>query len=427
MESINTNLADYTLDELFRLLDIKIESSTDMDSLTSQIQKKTDAYINQFTKMNKPLIATFFTKIQSYLIAGPPTNTNTSANNVISYGNNYNYSNKSTNIQSSDMFNANNGAGNPIHRKTVTKLLNIDTRFRDNYLTTTSTNCIITLPYEINNVIEMTLSDLELPTTYYPFSTANNNNYMWIKSYISVTNAYFYNYLFIPDGNYYFDDLIQFLNSTDGLGAFTFTPLVISFDLNYNNLGSVGTGTGKITIFINGVTDIDYIELNFSAPPIPGLTKSKIITDPLLYSKYYDTYNIPLNQKLGWMLGFRNKLYNTNKLSYTSDSVMDIVGPKYLFLLIDDGNNNTNINFISAFVNAPLPGTIMSRISLKGAAFNIQAQNDFSVYSEPRYYYGPVNINNFKINLIDEFNRIVDLNLNDFSFTLKLTVVYSAT
>ena len=126
------------------------------------------------------------------------------------------------------------------------------------------------------------------------------------------------------------------------------------------------------------------------------------------------------------MLGFRKFIY-TGKLSYISESVMDIIGPRYLFLVIDDGNStNTNVNFIAA-TGSGLPGDTIARISLKGAAFNIQTQNDFSVYTEPRYYFGPVTISNIRIKLIDEYQRVVNLNNNDISFTLRMIVVYSAT
>ena len=106
---------------------------------------------------------------------------------------------------------------------------------------------------------------------------------------------------------------------------------------------------------------------------------------------------------------------------------MDIIGPRYLYLVINDGNDsNTNSNFFSA-TGSGLPSDTIARISLKGAAFNIQTQNDFSVYTEPRYYFGPVTISKLRVRLMDEYQRILDLNNNDISFTLRMIVVYSAT
>ena len=86
-----------------------------------------------------------------------------------------------------------------------------------------------------------------------------------------------------------------------------------------------------------------------------------------------------------------------------------------------------NINFLTSSVKGLLSDNIIARISQKGQLFSIQSQNDFSIYSEPRYYYGPVNINKLEIKVVDEFGRLVNLNSNDFSFTLKMVTIYSAT
>lgn len=435
MDNLNTNLSDYTMDDLFSLLDIKINNATDYNDLTKQIKSNTDKCINDFTSMKKPDIANFFKKVQKYLLEVPIENENKSSSTVITYDHNFNSTKEGPATEGNDnMFNSNNGAGNPIHRKTVSKLYIFDSKFRDNYNATTSTNYSIVIPEEQNNVIEMKLCDLELPSTYYPFNTANNNNYMWIKTHVVSTDTIHYNYIFIEEGNYYYGDLINYFQGSNGLGAFPKTPMSIQSNISYNNLGGVGTGTGTIEIGIftpsdisaNIYADVDYIELNFLAPPIVGLNYTTEILDPDVYSKYYEVSPIPINQKLGWMFGYRKGLYNTNQLYYLSESVLDVIGPKYLYLSIDDHQKSINSNFKTSHLSN-IPGTVMARISLKGAAFNVLTQNDFSIYSEPRYYYGPVKISKFDILLLDEFGRIVDLNNNDFSFTLRLTVIYSAT
>ena len=52
---------------------------------------------------------------------------------------------------------------NPIKRRTITRTLNIDSRFRDNYDNTESTNIHLDLPTVIKNAISMKLVGLELP------------------------------------------------------------------------------------------------------------------------------------------------------------------------------------------------------------------------------------------------------------------------
>jgi hypothetical protein len=338
------------------------------------------------------------------------------------------------------LFKANNSSGNPINRKTVSKLINIDSRFRIDKAQL-STNFSIKLQNPQSKIIEMKLCDLELPTTYYPISTALNNNYMWIKCHIGTTNEDIYNYIFIPDGNYYFDNLINYINGIECLKspALAQTPLSIFFDLNYNNGGGVGTGTGKVTlglfneddVSLNEVTgNIDIVELNFGGSPLENVKQTISLTyeEMLLLG---DKYNVNPNRDIdpyptfGNLLGFTQYKY-TGNLFYISESIMDIIGPRYLFLVIDDGiSSSVNANFFSAD-GSGLPGNTIARISLKGAAFNVQAQNDFSVYTEPRLYFGPVNISVLNIKIIDEYQRIVDLNGSNISFTLRLTAVYTS-
>jgi hypothetical protein len=346
----------------------------------------------------------------------------------------------------SNMFDQNNGAGNQIHRKTVTKLLNIDSRFRSNYLSSDTTDYLIDLPYPIHNVTEMTLCDLELPSTFYPISASYQNNYFWIKTTNFLDEEHFY-YLLIPDGNYYFQTLI---NNINNIFINLKLNLTISFDLNYNNVGGVGEGTGLTKIGLltvkdisnnnaDGIDGIKHFEINFNSSFIPNQTTSIGPYTAFAPSNYLDYYYIPnpldYKQLFGWILGFRKPFYSgKNRMNqdidyiyYISESVLDLTGPKYLFLVIDDFNKSMNINFLSASVKGLLKDNIIARISQKGQLFSIQSQNDFSVYAEPRYYYGPVNISKIQVQLIDEYGRIVELNNKDFSFTLRLTTIYSVT
>ena len=196
----NINIRDYTIDELFKLLSIEVTPTSHYDDIKEQIEKATDGFIKQFQALQKPDIVSFFHQVKKSLI-GVNNIVSTSSQNVITYQNLYNPNHSNEAMYGSDMFNQNNGAGNPIHRKTVSKLLNIDSRFRQNYLSSSTSNYLIDLPYPINNVTEMTLCDLELPSTFYPVSTSYQNNYFWIKT-VDIFDTEMYYYIIIPDGNY---------------------------------------------------------------------------------------------------------------------------------------------------------------------------------------------------------------------------------
>ena len=439
----NINIADYTIDELFKLLSINITTNSSYDEIKSQVETSTDMYIKQFQTLKKPEIVSFFMKVKDSLIGEKEAVAlSTSAQTVIVHDNLFNPNKSNVVTKGGDMYNQNNGAGNPIHRKSVSKLLNIDSRFRPNYLASTTTDYLIDLPYQINNVIEMTLCDLELPSTFYPLAASYQNNYFWIRTVDAADIEKFY-YIVIPDGNYYFQTLITNINH---IFISLKLNLTIVFDLNYNNIGGVGEGTGLTSIGIitqndislNSVTSgIKSFDLNFNGSLIPNEKSIGPNNIPihLRNGKFEEYYYIPnpldYKQLFGWILGYRQPLYSNiveddyGYIYYKSESVLDLSGPKYLFLIIDDFNKSMNVNFLTASVKGLLSDNIIARISQKGQLFSIQSQNDFSVYSEPRYYYGPVNINKLQIKLIDEYGRLVDLNNKDFSFTLRLTTIYS--
>jgi hypothetical protein len=439
--NFNTTISDYTMDELFKLLSVNITPTSNYEDIKNQIELSTDNYIKQFQLLGKPDIVQFFKDAKKSLI-GIKDTTSTNQATVITVPDSYNPIGENKQAFGSNQWNSNNGAGNPIYRKTVTTLLNIDSRFRSNYLTTTSTDYSIEFE-TINNVIEMTLSDLELPSTYYPITTAKQNNYFWIKTTDFSNNEYFY-YILIADGNHYFQTLVDTMNNTFELLGLNMS---ISVELNYNNVGGIGEGTGLTSIGILNVDDISNnstnlgiksFELKFNGS-IPSGAQTSIGPGSYNYNFYKQYYNITsvidYKELFGFMLGYRRPIYSgeirnygsNSYLFYKSESIIDLSGPKYLFLIISDRQTSSHKGFKTGGDKGLLRDDIIARISQKGQIFSIQSQNDFSVYSQPRYYYGPVNINSLTIKLVDEYKNIIDLNNTDFSFTLKMTIVYSAT
>ena len=429
VQTINTNISDYSVDDIFKLLDININDFQDYNDLKEAIDTKINKYVLIFK--NKELID-FFEDVRKSLLNIHTSNENiTEAEQLLlSYGKKSTGDDQST--ETSGYFGSGDPTG-PVNRKTVTKLLTVDSRFRSNYTKSSSSNYTIDLPYIMKNVIEIKLSDLEFPTTFYPFDEDFHNNYFWLKYcyYMGDNLVEKYVYIFIPSGNYYhtsFIDTVQQVFTDNGI------PITIVFDLDYNNLGGVGEGTGKVTLGLD--TDSSYnlfevteIELNFYGSHIPpeylSSKVSQLITDDDLIKRFYNKPSpIEHRQRMGWMLGFREKIYKSNT-TYIAEAIMDILGPKYVYLVLDDLNTSSNINFFMNQEESLLDGNIFARISLKGYPFSVQAQGDYRAYSEPRYYYGPVNIHKLRVKIIDEFGRHVSLNGMDFSFTLSVTLIYS--
>jgi hypothetical protein len=288
------------------------------------------------------------------------------------------------------------GVINPIKKRTIRKNINIDSKFRENYYTTSSSNFNINLTMTLYNILQMQLAAIELPTTYYVISKQYGNNFFSIN-----VNELGNKVITIPDGNYDQNTIMDAINNQILLLPAPYNQL--SFEINLTN-GI--TGSAETMVGFTSLTGITSLTLDFQA----------------------DKYGIsdtgtPLPLKFGWILGFRNGVY-VNNLNYVSEGVVDITGPKYLFLVVDDYKNNVNNSFYSAFNSSILNKNILARISLQAKTFDVLEQNNLNVITTPREYFGPVNLNALTIQLLDEYGRIVDLNNMDFSFCLTLVTRY---
>ena len=290
------------------------------------------------------------------------------------------------------------GVINPLKKRTIKKNLNIDTRFRENYFSSPSTNFNFALPMNFDNVLQMQLTSLELPTTYYNVSKQYNNNFFSVT--VTSPSGTVTSVVNIPDGNYTYTGIVNIINIQLTLLGAPFTE--VTFLLNLSS----ESGSGQMMVGPSPGSTITAISLNFQADRF-GI----------------DDRSTPLPLKFGWMLGFRNGIYENN-LNYVSEGLTDVTGPRYVYLVVDDHNNNVNNGFYSAFNSSLLNNNILARISLQSNFFNVQFSNNLSIVTNPREYFGPVNIQNINIQLLDEYGRVIDLNNMDYSFCLTLTTAY---
>jgi hypothetical protein len=107
-----------------------------------------------------------------------------------------------------------------------------------------------------------------------------------------------------------------------------------------------------------------------------------------------------------------------------SEGVIDVIGSRYFFLVVDDYNNNVYNTYYSAFNSSILNKNILARISLQNTLFTNFQQNNLLSTTITREYFGPVNINSLNIQLLDEYGRVAYLNNMDFSFSINLLSVY---
>ena len=296
------------------------------------------------------------------------------------------------------------GAINPLNKRTLRQNINIDTRFRENYYTTPATNFHLDLPIRLTQVVSLQLSALEMPTTFYAVSGVFGNNFFVLEitgsQPLTVT---------IPDGNYSYLTLQNYINhflTSQSIPAYQ--NIQFLSDINTPN-GAGSGGTGKMVVGYDS-----------SAPANPPNFVINFQTDR--YGN--EDRQTPLPLKLGWLMGFREGYYQNN-LAYVSEGVIDLTGPKYIYLVIDDFNNSVNDGFYGAFTSSVLNKNILARISLQGSVFSTFTQNNLTLITTSRQYFGPVDIQKIQVQLLDEYGRILNLNNMDYSFCLTFQTIYN--
>jgi hypothetical protein len=413
--SFDLNIDNYTKNELAEMFDLP--SNYDRNILDMKESKLRESIVNnrEINIDTKEKTINFLIKAKTILINGPNQNSQNSQNqNTNLKEKMLDFYNSSYELKPSKLEDSQEhmvqvrpekpylssypseffpGIINPLKKRTIKKNLNIDTRFRENYFASPSTNFNIALPVNFDNVLQMQLTAIELPITYYNVSKQYGNNFFSVTANTSTS------VVTIPDGNYTHEGIVNIINNELVLLGYPFDKVVFLLNIN-NNSGSGQMMVGPLDASLN------ILSLNFQADRF-GV----------------DDRNTPLPLKFGWTIGFRNGIY-TNNLNYVSEGVVDVSGPRYLYLVVDDHNNNVNNGFYSAFNSSLLNNNILARISLQSNFFNVQSTNNLNIITNPREYFGPVNLQNMNVQLLDEYGRVVDLNNMDFSFCLTLVTAY---
>lgn len=307
---------------------------------------------------------------------------------------------------------------NPIARKCKSLVLNINTLFRKNYYDTKSTDFTIDLPEEFKNVIALRVQTVQIPDSVYTFSSQLGTNEFSIELFdIDPDNVTIKEQqkkvIKIMEGSYTGKQLETYLNT------------YVFSDISLNRVGcKFDNITNKFRFFR------DYREVTKGGLPAAS--------DGTRYAFNIDwrlsaDQNRPIQLNMGWLLGYRQRYYNwesdyidTINVSYDKfegynpEGSFYTLNPTYYILSIDDFNKNYANSFKSPFQNSIFNDqNSIAKIPIN----NLISVDDVSIEAK-REYFGPVNIKKLQIKLLDKMGRVVDLNNNDYSFTLKIEQLY---
>lgn len=207
---------------------------------------------------------------------------------------------------------------NPNLKNSYNRFIVLDSQYRQGGSGTSSSDYMADLSDILFKVLSIRLYSIQIPCSWYIFDKAYLNNYFIIQIKISTNPEPISVKIEILSGNYTSLSIIAELNQQILLSNIT------GITFHYTQINS------KIDISIGGVTYLGH--------------PAEYINFVFYEQNWSAGLGIPFsfNQTLGWALGFRNIIYNqlTGHLKLIPDGVLDLYGPKYLIISVDDFNQN---------------------------------------------------------------------------------------
>lgn len=216
MSDINydLNIENYSEEELCKI----IKYQGHLNELTPEyLQSHVDRMINNSKKKYDDLtvvntLTNFLNavhdKLLSYIVIRPPVQYNPTnydiiqSQNQLQGGNHDVTTDKIIPVINVNEYKFPTGVINPIERKTVTKVISIDSEFRDDYSNSTSSNFVWNLPSTEHKVVAVKLISLELPVVWYSISEKNKSNTFNINTFNINGLSDTVHTIVLPDGNY---------------------------------------------------------------------------------------------------------------------------------------------------------------------------------------------------------------------------------
>jgi hypothetical protein len=286
---------------------------------------------------------------------------------------------------------------NPVIRETTKQNLHFNTKFRDKYYKTSSTDFHLNLVEPCSDITSLKLSSISIPNSWYLFSHERQNN-RFIVEICGPCVSLSIHEIVIPDGNYDSASLEQYLNGRYFHKSGLDNPLkFVKFTIDKYSLKS----------------RFEFTECT----PEKYIMNIKFVDD--------STKNIMYNA--GWILGFRYGQYlNIDKL-VISEGLFDCGGDTYFYFCLDDFNKNVNNANIVYFQSSTMRYEVLAKIYLIDGKFSVNiddSSDDMNNQAKTRKYHGPVDLKKIHITILDEFGRKINLNNMDFSFVLEVTKLY---
>jgi hypothetical protein len=258
---------------------------------------------------------------------------------------------------------------NPNLENITSRFINIDSQFRQASTGTesSSTNYTLDLSEPLNNVLSLRLYSTQIPYAWYTIDVAYGNTCFWIVFNEDYTNNV---QISVEPGNYTPQEFVNQLNfGLDGSSNFSDPLFKFPKPITANYPVSFNPNNGKITMNLQksmynqqpiiSIDDVNY-DINTSLT-MTNITKIVFfdVDARLNCGTSYCNPTNTINQTMGWVMGYRLPYVYVEANGNVAVTLIDLFGPKYLILVIDDFNqnhiNNGLITITELSTNIKLP------------------------------------------------------------------------
>ena len=371
MTSIDTNVSSYSISELMAIIDVQ-----EIDP--KQIVKNTNKLMDQFKNTN-PTLSVFFKEVQSQLLQysqGLIVNEEDDTDNKIQvegfdnmakdaiypigekqvneWYENQNLTQQNTNqldkitdrkqkigvfgnvhnpmkreqIATTDTFSlpVKQDSLNPNLKNTITRFVNLDSQFRQytNGIDSTSTEYTLDLSDTLKDTLSIRIYSYQIPYSWYAIDTAYGNTCLW------VIDGDYAVPVSVPAGNY---------TSTNFQTALGKAFATAGFDPS-NNIVEFNSNSGIITLNLFNVNYTENGVTIFTVTTSTTIMFYDFTGELQCNNNCYSKSNHDFNNTLGWIMGYRVPYVNVDASGNSAPAILDLNGPKYLILVIDDYNQN---------------------------------------------------------------------------------------
>ena len=267
------DVKQYTESQLFNILNVNNPSDRELEAkIISMIRK----YRN-FENPDGDKLAKFFEDIYDYFfepedetegfstMEETSDDSNAPANSESSTTLNQNV--EANNLQLTRPLEYSKDSLNPLLKQTIKRIISIDSQYRDNKSTTSTTSYNFNLSEPIKDVVSLSLYSVQIPYTWQTINSDFGGNFFYIKGNSPGINNGNHNYkISIPPGNYTPTGLETAVNV--GISNASKYYADVSFGntrIIYNNGNPSDSGTGKneLDINITKVYDAGNYKLKF--------------------------------------------------------------------------------------------------------------------------------------------------------------------